>query len=161
MSSEDDRESNDQAEKAKSDLERKRLKGTRLVLSVVPGRSGSVWMTGRSAYRCVSSRSEMLVRVEHLLLDGFTVTGGGLVLLSLVSMYAFARGWLKQLMTVWSSNLGLVRARASGKMYPVAISTDCWKRSCSRTMKPVFIVEAFPRMYSQFCMTWVAVIVPA
>ena len=81
------------------------------------------------------------------------VTGGGLVELSLVSMYAFARGWFKQVMTGWRVNLGEVRARASGRMYPVAISTLCWKRSCSRTMKPVLSDEALPRMYSQFCKT--------
>ena len=93
--------------------------------------------------------------------DGLRVTGGGLVELSLVSMYAFARGWPRQVMTGWRVNFGEVRARASGKMYPVAISTDCWKRSCSRTMKPVLRVEALPRINSQFCRTWPDVIVPA
>jgi len=81
--------------------------------------------------------------------------------LSLVSMYAFVRGWFRQLITDWRVNLGEERARASGRMYPVAISTDCWKRSCARTMKPVLSPEALPRINCQFCRTWGAEIVPA
>ena len=100
------------------------------------------------------------MRARHLL-AGLMVTAGGLVLLSLVSIYAFARGWFRHWMTVWRSSFGEVRARASGRMYPVAISTDCWKRSCSRTMKPVFNELALPRMNSQFCKTWADEMVPA
>jgi hypothetical protein len=100
-----------------------------------------------------------VVYKEVYSLDGCMVAGGGLVELSFVSMYALARGWFKQVMTGWRVNFG-VRARASGRIYPVAISTDCWKRSCSRTMKPVLSTEALPMMYSQFCRTWADVIAP-
>lgn len=80
---------------------------------------------------------------------GPKVAGGGLVVLSLVSMYASERGFPRQVMMGCRVNLG-VRARASGRMYPVAISTDCWKRSCSRTMKPVLSAVTLPIMYCQF-----------
>ena len=38
-----------------------------------------------------------LIRMGHLL-DGFMVAMGGLLELSFVSMYAFARGWFRQVM---------------------------------------------------------------
>ena len=42
----------------------------------------------------------------------------------------------------------------------MAMSTDCWNRSCSRTMKPVSMVVALPMMFSQLFRTWVDVVRP-
>lgn len=38
------------------------------------------------------------------------------------------------------------RVLARGRKYPIAISTVCWYRSCSRTMKPVESFEAKSRI---------------
>lgn len=84
---------------------------------------------------------------------------GGFVALLFVSMYAFAMSWLRQLMTGWIVNGGLC-ACASGRMYPVATSTLCSNRSCSRTMKPVLRVVALPMMFSQFCRTCSTEVLP-
>jgi hypothetical protein len=77
---------------------------------------------------------------------------GGFVLLSLVSMYASDNGLLRQVTTGSMVKAGL-NAKASGRIYPVATSTDCWNKSCSRTMKPVSIVVALPRICCQLVST--------